>query len=110
MASNGPSEDDDSLSTKVLQLSNALDEHEHTQSSVEAPRGAIGEKAYGRLSRESFGNSRTSDRYADMVESDLDQGLGALLDNFQPRTPLDDDFDDLDDAILQADPEYVGRV
>lgn len=72
-------DNEDSLLSPPPQLPASLDEELQTQRSIEVPRRARSEQPFGRLSRESFGSIRFSDRFADLNETvleDLSDNLG----------------------------------
>ena len=58
-------EDEDSFQMRSPRNSILLDDHSHTQRSVELGRHIFSQQPPGRLSRGSFGTIRMSDRFAD---------------------------------------------
>ncbi|KAI9835403.1 MAG: hypothetical protein M1819_002321 [Sarea resinae] len=95
-------EDDDDFYGPPPQLSEPIDEEGHTQLSVEQPRRAVSEQAYGRFSRESFGSVRFSDRFADLTELGLG-GMSEIADESMIPQGMDDVEDLYEDVTMAGE-------
>ena len=99
-------EDEDSFQPPPV-LSDAADDDNFTQQSVELPRRATSEQAGGRFPRVSFGSIRYSDRFADLAELGLGAPAGEAADDSIIPAALEDYGDEDVDEVEMAFGEDV---
>ncbi len=93
-------DEDDSLLLPPLRSDGIIEDENLTQRSVEFPRRAVSLQPGGRLSRESFGSIRTSDRFRQPNEFGMDALPG---DIFESSFLQQGDFDDYEATNIEEE-------